>query len=364
VGSSQPPQARGPGAGNQPASLGPADNGPGNDHGQGIENAPAASLHPSGSPFAGGLSGLGALPSEPASEASALGGVAGTLLADEPSALGAFADAGGLADAFRAALGNGSPSGPVDENASPIAYTASGNSSLGGMPLLIAPSATTSGAYSALVFGLAEPSSADGFKNPANYPPINNLDSLFLELWDDDQMLFPDTLPSFDEMLFPEVMPKLDDMPSLNESPPGDDFFMDLGRRSQAPIAAPAAVGMADAPAFAAPATVPSDAAGIPSLIVISSPTVDAPATAASDVHRVALISQPVPANDWQEGASVASDSATGPEAGDNLRPYHLALGMIPCLAAFGYTPSSLREHVRAGRRAWKQLRDYVRRKP
>jgi hypothetical protein len=70
---------------------------------------------------------------------------------------------------------------------------------------------------------------------------------------------------------------------------------------------------------------------------------------------------QAVPANEWQEVAFAAPASAEETSANDTLRPYHIALGMIPCLAAFGYTPTTLREHVRAARRAWKWLRGYLR---
>jgi hypothetical protein len=39
------------------------------------------------------------------------------------------------------------------------------------------------------------------------------LDSFFLELWDQDQMLFPDAGPLIDETLFPDGFPAPDDMP-------------------------------------------------------------------------------------------------------------------------------------------------------
>jgi hypothetical protein len=39
------------------------------------------------------------------------------------------------------------------------------------------------------------------------------LDSFFVELWDQDQLLFPDAGPSIDETLFPDAFPAPDDMP-------------------------------------------------------------------------------------------------------------------------------------------------------
>jgi hypothetical protein len=276
-------------------------------------------------------------------------------------------------------------------------FTGLGDILSGTFPQGGASSSATSGSFSGLVTGLQASSPEDGFKNPANYPRANDLDSLFLELWDDDQLLFPDTLPPFEEMLFPEVMPKLEDMP--NPSPLEEGSFLDPGRHSQAPIPAPAAVEDAavvvrieDTPVFASPAT----ATGMPSAatddyfselgrlspmplaasaavgrddapVIIrwgDSPASAAPATANGDADPSAPISQALPANEWLEDASATPTSAEEPASGDDLRRYQIALGMAPCLAAFGYTPSSLREHVRAGRRAWKRFRDYLHRKP
>jgi hypothetical protein len=39
------------------------------------------------------------------------------------------------------------------------------------------------------------------------------LDSFFVELWDQDQLLFPDAGPVVDETLFPDGFPAPDDMP-------------------------------------------------------------------------------------------------------------------------------------------------------
>jgi hypothetical protein len=40
------------------------------------------------------------------------------------------------------------------------------------------------------------------------------LDLFFLEIWDQDQLLFPDSLPAIDDIAFPDALPAADDMPS------------------------------------------------------------------------------------------------------------------------------------------------------
>jgi hypothetical protein len=52
---------------------------------------------------------------------------------------------------------------------------------------------------------------------------ITNLDSLFADVWDDEQLLFPDALPQIDETLFPDGIPNIDDIPFPDPMPtPGD----------------------------------------------------------------------------------------------------------------------------------------------
>src|SRR5262249_15062354 len=46
-----------------------------------------------------------------------------------------------------------------------------------------------------------------------------DLDSLFLEIWDQDQMLFPDAVPATDEMLYPGGLPVPDEMPPPPATP-------------------------------------------------------------------------------------------------------------------------------------------------
>jgi hypothetical protein len=294
-----------------------------------------------------------------------------SFLAGEPSALGAFAEEGGFPGASPASPGNGSPSAIPEDNEGAVPSTGLGNASMPGMPLLPSPSAK---AFSALVTGLLTPSSsAEGFKDPANYPRASDLDSLFLEIWDDDQLLFPDALPPIDETLFPEVMPKLDEMSAPNAPASPDDFSSELGQNNPASIAAPAAgedtiiVGMEDAPAFAAPANMAGNAwsfapifQAVPTTVRFN-PAAARGGTHAKPAHSAGAAGPAVShGNEWQDGVSIAPDAAEEPASEDNLRPYQIALGMMPFLPAFGYTPVSLREHVRAGRRAWKRLRDYL----
>jgi hypothetical protein len=300
------------------------------------------------------------MPAEAAAEPSAPGAFADALTEEESNALGAFARGGGFPAAAPASPGNGASSGTGEENSiSMPGYNMWNPSSTSS--LLIASSPTTSGAFAPSVMGITTRSPEDSFKGQANDLPLNDLDRLFLDLWDDDQLLFPDSLPPIDEMLFPDTAPNLDDMLSPNASPKGDDSS-DPDGRSQVPIAAPEAVAMGDPPALAAPAIATLDSVGIPSLIVIHSPELSSPATATGDAHRFAAISPLVPANEVREDADLLPQ-VEEPATGDNLRPYYIALGMIPCLAAFGYTPSSLRDHVREGQRAWRRLRGYLRRK-
>ncbi len=356
--------ANGPGTGNQLESPPfPAGNGSENDNGHGNENGVGAPFRQSSSLSALGSSGFEASPAEVAGEPNSFGAIADTLSTIESNALGAFARASSPFNAPAESPSTGSSSGSEEESGASMPGANSGSSSTG-TPLLIATFPNTSGAFAPLVMGLSTPPSGDSIKAPAFYNQISDLDRLFLDLWDDDQLLFPDTLPSIDERLFPDSMPKLDDMLLPNSSPWEDDPLLNPDQRSQAPVVVPAAVGVEDAPVFAAPVLANGNSIGIPSLILIPSPALAAPAPVASDVHRLAPISQPTTANGWQEDDFGIPTSEEEPASGDNLRPYRIALGMIPCLVAFGYTPSRLREHVHAGQRAWKRLRSHRHRKP
>jgi hypothetical protein len=134
-------------------------------------------------------------------------------------------------------------------------------------------------------------------------------------------MLFPDALPQIDDAL------RATDMLLSDEPPSGEDVSFGLELLSQPPVAT---LGKEDVLPFDAQATV----------------------------------SRPVPAKAWLESACPLSDSTDESADGNNLRPYHIALGMMPFLVAFGYTPSGLRDHVHVGQRVWKRLRGYLHRKP
>jgi hypothetical protein len=349
------------GASNRPASpLTPESNGPGNENSQGIDNGQAASSTPSVSPSALVSSGIRTVSAEVAQEsnavqeavsagaaqgASAAEAFAQSLLVDESIALGVLASEGGPVEAPSASPSRGSP--PGGGGGSQVAVPDVGTeSSGGGTPLLIASSSVPSGGgVSAFITKLQESPTKDDFKPSMTDLPKNDLDRLFLEWWDNDQLLFPDAMPAVDEMLFPDAMQQLDDILIPNdlslptESPSGEDSSLDLGRLGLVPRAAPTAVRWEDALAL------------------------QARATATGEARRFVPNSQPVMAKARLESAPAVPASADEP-AGDNIRPYQIALGMMPFLVAFGYTPTSLRDHVHEGQRIWKRLRGYLRRSP
>jgi hypothetical protein len=320
------------------------------DNGQTIENSQTASSHPVVSSSALVSSSIGATNAEVAAESNAAEALAQTVLADEAIALGVLAEAGNsvaVPAAPAASPGRASPPAPANNEEVAVPDIGSGSAGGGGTPVQIASSAVPSGGgpFSAFVTGLRESAAKDEFKPLASNTPITDLDKLFLEWWDEDQLLFPDEQPPIDEMLFPEAMPQLEDMilPNdmllPNESSSGEDASLDLGRLGLVPTPAPKLVRWEDALAF------------------------DAPETATGEAPRLAPVSQPVTAKAWLETASATAALAEEPTAGENLRPYHIALGMMPFLVAMGYTPSTLRDNVQEGQRVWKRLRDYLRRK-
>jgi hypothetical protein len=331
-------------------SNGPAsENSQGTDSGQVIDNVQAATGRSVASTSAAVSSSIDATSAEIAQGSSAARSFAEALVAEESIALGVLAEQNNAVEALAASVRRGSPPAPSENEEVSVPEVGSPSSG-GGMPTLIASSPMPAGgAFGPFVTGLQKPDDEEGFKPLVNYLSPNNLDRLFLEWWDEDQMLFPDTMPPFDEMLFPEVMPQLDDMllpndilppseSSSGEGPSGEDVSLDLGRLGLVPTAAPTAVRWEDVLASDAPAKTQTD-----------------------EVCRFVPTPPPVPANQWLESASATSAPAEEPVAGENLRPYHIALGMMPFLVAFGYSPSSLRDHVHEGQRVWKRLRDYLR---
>ena len=86
----------------------------------------------------------------------------------------------------------------------------------------VAPSAPSDSPLPAAVSPIRVPQSASAdervrasaveTKLASALPTEAALDNLFIELWDQDQMLFPDSAPSIDETLFPDGFPSPDDM--------------------------------------------------------------------------------------------------------------------------------------------------------
>jgi hypothetical protein len=152
----------------------------------------------------------------------------------------------------------------------------------------------------------------------------------FLELWDHDQLLFPDSLPKMDEKLLPGGPRSGDEMPFPDESTKLDGPSQG-GWIVEVPQVARAAGRAAET----------------------------APGLGASQKAAVAVVS----AVDHGPDSARLSPLDAGPVIGqqpaseDPLRPYRIALGLLPFLPAFGFTPASLREKVRAGRRWWQDWR-------
>jgi hypothetical protein len=165
--------------------------------------------------------------------------------------------------------------------------------------------------------------SLSGTSDPSALSQLLDGDGAFLELWDSDQLLFPDSLPRVEELLFPGGLPRTDEMPLPDRAP-------NLGgplSRGEQPVEVPLLAGA-----------------------VGQAPTLpDGPEAVAA----------PAPA----AGLALSSANANRPEVApaaqgeDSLRPYQIALGLLPFLPAFGFTPVTLRERVRAGRRLWQDLR-------
>jgi hypothetical protein len=136
-----------------------------------------------------------------------------------------------------------------------------------------------------------------------------DLDSLFADLWDDEQMLFPDARPNLDETIFPNGLPNTDEMPFP------DSELDPSGSRS--------AFGITLVP----PAVADADATGL---------AADVP----SDARRLVAV---------EEGTLTA--------AADSLRPYKILMCLVPCLLIFGVSPVEVRDKLRAVRGTIPRLR-------
>jgi hypothetical protein len=361
---SQPSHAGPPGPGDHPgAPPGLADHGPGTENGPGNTTALAVGgapgLPPESVPGAG-PTGFGSLPGE-------------ALPAGEPMAVGALAPEGSSPISL-AVPGNASPSGL--EDGAPQIESALASAGLGGASLSAGALVPVGGGgYSALVTMLLPPSTAaGGVGNPTTAIRPEDLDSLFVEVWDADQLQFPQTLTPLNETLFPEGMPKGDERPSHNPPSALDDFYWGLGQPNAAPGAAPeandaAAVGTENAAPSVAPEAVAANLAPfapdsvrasgerLPILSVPMTGAESSPTAGSGDTNAKPSLVAALAPEDGHGHSSAALRAGKKPAHGDGLRPYHIALGMMPFLAAIGYTPASLRDHVRVGRRAWMRLR-------
>jgi hypothetical protein len=195
---------------------------------------------------------------------------------------------------------------------------------------------------------------------PAGLPPISPEDPRFLDIWDKDQLRFPDALARLDEMLFsetlqpPEPMPLPDVAPGLQSPIPtvvrlragGGGAGGESSETGRSPVASllPVAGTGWEMPniLWAAWTVVPLAAVPSAGQRQPSRP----PCTARGPARGVQAVVARV-------GAAIL-----GRGAADPLRPYKIALGLVPALAVFGYTPATLRDHVETARRAWRQFRD------
>jgi hypothetical protein len=172
-----------------------------------------------------------------------------------------------------------------------------------------------------------------GAETLADPSPGDRLDRLFLEIWDDDQLLFPDAVPHIDDTLFPESRPApLDQLPLPEAAPlpvPGSMGDGQSAGGDQARIEIPPPATAEPAAALAA---VPLDLA--PPRVVV--PAEAAPAPAARPT--------------FQEAAAAAPA----------YRPRHVyTVGActVAFLVALGLNPAFARRAVDAGRRAGDRLR-------
>jgi hypothetical protein len=139
---------------------------------------------------------------------------------------------------------------------------------------------------------------------------LSDLDSLFLEIWDNEQMLFPDAALRIDEALFPDGIPNVDEMP-----------FPELA----------------------------------PSPVDPSSGTTDIVSVAAPVSSTPSRWSDAFVSNSSQRPSDVVADPNQA-EPADLLRPYKVAMCLMPFFFTLGITPVSLRERVLAAQRAWKRI--------
>jgi hypothetical protein len=183
--------------------------------------------------------------------------------------------------------------------------------------------------------------SLGGGNNPSDVSRFLDGDGAFLELWDKDQLLFPDSLPKVDEMQLPGGLPWGREMP-LPERTPNLGGPLSPGERpAEAPLQA-AAVGEAAGSAPARPdgkeAVAEVALAATPGGgLALSPPDADRPKASPADP------------------AGAPADRVDAGRGQDSLRPYKIAVVMFPFLLLFGFTAVTLRERVLDSLRRWQK---------
>jgi hypothetical protein len=135
---------------------------------------------------------------------------------------------------------------------------------------------------------------------------LTDLDSLFLDLWDDEQMLFADAAPQVEEALFPDGIPAIDEMPFPQAAPAPNE--------SSSPMEGPGS-----AVAAATPANLSAEVAAVTPPRPEVSPVATAISDAGSPIH--------------------------------SLRRYKIAFFLMPFFFASGVSPAWLHEQLVLARR-------------
>jgi hypothetical protein len=185
--------------------------------------------------------------------------------------------------------------------------------------------------------------SLGGASNFSDFWQFLARDGAFLELWDRDQLLFPDSLPEVDELQFPGGLPWGQEMP-LPDRIPNLGGPLSRGERPAEVLLPARAVG--EAAESAPPRLDGQEALAVPALaatpdsgLALSSPDANRPEASLTDP------------------TGAREDRLDTDRGKDPLRPYKVALGLLPFLPAFGFTAVTLRERVQAGLRWWQKQR-------
>jgi hypothetical protein len=142
--------------------------------------------------------------------------------------------------------------------------------------------------------------------------------------------LFPDSLPKMDDLFLPGGPPSADEMPF----PAGPTDLGGLWSRDERPLEGPLvanAIGQEES---------------APALLAGQEVTLAAASAASPEDNRLR-----------RSQLDALFTTSRRPHGEDRLRPYQVALGLLPFLPAFGFSPVTLREKVLAGRRLWQTWR-------